>query len=44
MPKKVERKLFREAKSRGYGKERTNEFVFGTLRKRFGWRPRKRRK
>lgn len=43
MPKKLERKLFREARARGYSKKRTNAFVFGTLR-RTGWRPTKRRK
>lgn len=31
MPKKLERKLFRTAQARGYGKERTDRYVYGTL-------------
>lgn len=33
VPKKLERKLFREAKERGYGKDRTRRFVYGTMNK-----------
>ena len=33
MPLKVERKLKKTAKKRGYGKERTGRYVFGTLSK-----------
>lgn len=33
MPKKLERKLKAEARKRGYGKERTGRYVYGTLRK-----------
>lgn len=43
MPKALERKLFRTAKKRGYGKKRTNAYVFGTLRD-IGWKPKKRRR
>lgn len=42
MPKKLERKLKREAAKRRYGKERTGKFVYGTLRK-TGWKPSKSR-
>ena len=31
MPKKLERKLKAEAKKKGFGKKRTNAYVFGTL-------------
>lgn len=33
MPKKVEAKLKREAKKKGFGKKRTNAYVYGTLAK-----------
>ena len=38
MPKALERKLMKEAHSRGYGEERSNAYVYGTLRK-TGWKP-----
>lgn len=38
MPKKAEQAMKRTAKKRGYGKERTNAYVYGGLRK-MGWRP-----
>ena len=40
MPKALEDKLKKEAKSKGLGKERTNAYVYGTLRK-TGWVPNK---
>lgn len=40
MPKKLERKLKREAKKKGFGKKRTGAYVYGTLRK-LGWKPRR---
>lgn len=40
MPKDLEQKLKREAKAKGFGKERTNRYVYGTLRKE-GWKPKK---
>ena len=33
MPKALERKLRLQAKKKGYGKVRTDRYVFGTLRK-----------
>jgi len=33
MPKSVERKLKATAKKRRYGEERTNAYVYGTMRK-----------
>lgn len=33
MPKKVKAKLMATAKQRGYGKERTKAYVYGTARK-----------
>ena len=38
MPKKAEANLKRTAAKRGYGKERTGAYVYGTLRK-MGWKP-----
>lgn len=40
MPKALELKLKREAKSKGYGKKRANAYVYGTLRK-LGWKPKR---
>lgn len=40
MPKKLERKLKREAKKKGFGRKRTGAYVYGTLRK-LGWKPRR---
>jgi len=31
MPKKLERKLFATARKRGYGRKRTQAYVYGTL-------------
>lgn len=33
MPKALEKKLRAEAKKKGFGKERTDRYVYGTLRK-----------
>ena len=33
MPKKIEQKLFKEAKKKGLGKKRTKAYVYGTLAK-----------
>jgi len=38
MPEAMERKLKQTARKRGYGKERTGKYVYGTLRK-TGWKP-----
>jgi hypothetical protein len=40
MPKRLELKLKRTARARGYGKKRTDAYVYGTLQ-RTGWRPRR---
>lgn len=40
MPKKLEQKLKREAKAKGYRGERLDQYVYGTLRK-TGWKPKK---
>lgn len=42
MPIQFERRLQREARAKGYGKARSDRYVYGTLRK-FGWRPRRER-
>lgn len=41
MPRKLELKLFREARKKHLGKKRTNAYVYGTLRK-HDWHPRRR--
>lgn len=33
MPKKLERKLAAEARTKGFGKKRTNRYVYGTMNK-----------
>jgi hypothetical protein len=38
MPKQLERKLKTEAKKKGFGKKRSNAYIYGTLRK-TGWKP-----
>jgi hypothetical protein len=38
MPAELERKLKTQAKKKGFSKERTGAYVFGTLRK-TGWTP-----
>ena len=43
MPKEVERSARRTAKKRGYGKKRTDAYVYGTLRN-TGWKPPRERK
>lgn len=44
MPVKLERKLKRQAKKKGFGKKRTKAYVYGTLRKKTGWKPISQRK
>ncbi|MDD3888049.1 MAG: hypothetical protein PHN19_04725 [Patescibacteria group bacterium] len=43
MPKKIEQKLIKQAKKKGFGKKRTAAYVYGTLRK-IGWTPKRKRK
>lgn len=43
MPVDLEEKLKATAKERRYGKERTERYVYGTLR-RMGWLPKKKHK
>ena len=38
MPKVMEQKLKTQAKNKGMSKERTNAFIYGTVRK-TGWNP-----
>lgn len=38
MPKEMERKLKAQAKKKGFSKERTARYVYGTMRK-TGWVP-----
>ena len=43
MPKAMEQKLKTQAKNKGMSKERTNAFIYGTMRK-TGWKPKHRGK
>ena len=40
MPKVMEEKLKKEAKKKGFSKEKAGAYVYGTLRK-TGWEPKK---
>ena len=40
MPKKLKRKLKKQAKKKGLSKKRAAAYVYGTLRK-TGWKPKK---
>lgn len=42
MPKKLEKKLRREANKKGLKGERANAYVYGSLRK-TGWKPKKKK-
>ena len=42
MPEKLEKKLKKEAKAKGFSKERADKYVYGTLRK-SGWTPKKKK-
>jgi hypothetical protein len=42
MPKRLERKLRKQAARKGYTGRRANAYVYGTMRK-TGWKPRKRK-
>lgn len=39
MPKKVERALKKAGRAKGYTGERLDQFVYGILRKKYGWKP-----
>lgn len=41
MPEAMERKLKATAKKRGYSKERTGAFVYGTMQRKTSWKPHK---
>lgn len=40
MPKKLEAKLKRQARKKGFGKKRMGAYVYGTMRK-LGWKPKR---
>jgi len=44
MPKAAERAMKATARRRGYSKERTGRYVYGGMRNRLGWKPRRERK
>lgn len=43
MPRKLERKLRREARREHFGKARTGRYTYGTMRK-LGWKPKRERR
>lgn len=45
MPKKIEEALTRQAnKHPDWSKEHKNAFIYGTLRNKFGWKPKQEKK
>lgn len=44
MPKAIEDALKRQADRNGLKGKRRNAFIYGTLRKKFGWKPKRERK
>lgn len=44
MPKQIEDALKRQADAKGMKGKKRNAFIYGTLRKKFGWKPKKERK
>jgi len=43
MPKKLEKKLEKQARKKGLKGKRKNAYIYGTMRKK-GWKPKKRKK
>lgn len=43
MPKKIEAALKREAAKRGFKGARADAFVYGTLRHKYNWKPKRER-
>ena len=43
MPKALERKLKAQAKKKGFGKKRTGAYVYGTMRRVTGWKPKRKK-
>ena len=41
MPKEMERKLKEEARKKGLTGKRADAYVYGTLQKKTGWKPKK---
>jgi hypothetical protein len=39
MPKAMERELKKEAKKKGLSGDRANAYIYGTMRKKTGWKP-----
>ena len=44
MPKEAERKLRAQGKRKGLTGERLSAYIYGTLRKKFGWKPQRKSK
>jgi len=44
MPKKIEKALFRAGRKKGKKGESLNAFVYGVLRHKFGWKPKREKK
>ncbi|MEA1925861.1 MAG: hypothetical protein U9M90_01265 [Patescibacteria group bacterium] len=42
MPKKIERKLKRQAKKKRLSQKRSGAYIYGTMKK-LGWKPKKKR-
>jgi len=44
MPKKEEEKLRKQGRKKGLSGERLNAYIFGTLREKFHWKPKREKK
>lgn len=43
MPKKIELALKKEAKKKGFSKERAGAYVYGTMQKLTNWKPKRKK-
>jgi len=43
MPKAIEKKLKKQARKKGLSGKRLNAYVYETLRKKFGWKPKRKK-
>jgi hypothetical protein len=44
MPKKIENALKKSGRKKNLSGERLNAYVYGSLRKKFGWKPKREKK
>jgi len=44
MPKKMERKLKKQARKKGLKGKRKNAYIYGTMQKKTSWKPKRKKK